>query len=195
MRAWPRTGVPRAMRDYDDFCASAALLARAADVPDYTWFWWRLRPHPRLGTVEVRALDAQADLDDVAALAALTHCLARREASAADAQPDPATEILDEAGFRAARFGVEAELPDAGGRLRPVRALLDNALAGARDHARELGCEDELDGVRRLLEHGGGAGRQRAAHAIGGMGAVLRGTAALTAGAEPSGEPLARGPG
>jgi glutamate---cysteine ligase / carboxylate-amine ligase len=181
-------------RDYDDFRASAALLARAADVPDYTWFWWKLRPHPRLGTVEVRALDAQADLADVAALAALTHCLARHEASAGPG-PDPPAEILDEAGFRAARFGVNAQLPDADGRLRPVRALLDDALADAGEHARELGCADELDGVRRLLEHGGGAGRQRAAHAIGGMGAVLRETAALTAGGEPRGEPPARGVG
>ena len=56
MRGWPRSGVPRAMRDFEDFCSSSALLARAADVPDYTWFWWKLRPHPRLGTVEVRAL-------------------------------------------------------------------------------------------------------------------------------------------
>jgi gamma-glutamyl:cysteine ligase YbdK (ATP-grasp superfamily) len=36
------------------------LQALAADVPDYTWFRWKPRPHPRLGTVEVRALDAQA---------------------------------------------------------------------------------------------------------------------------------------
>jgi carboxylate-amine ligase len=46
-------------------------------VPDYTWFWWKLRPYPRLGTVEVRAFDAQASLQDTAAIVALTHCLAR----------------------------------------------------------------------------------------------------------------------
>ncbi len=39
-RGWPRSGVPRAMRDFADFFASARLLARAADVPDYTWFLW-----------------------------------------------------------------------------------------------------------------------------------------------------------
>src|SRR5512133_1361490 len=86
IRGWPRSGVPRAMRDFEDFCVTAALLARAADVPDYTWFWWKLRPHPRLGTVEVRALDAQASLEDTAALVALTHCLARH---AADSGPSP----------------------------------------------------------------------------------------------------------
>src|SRR3954451_10414132 len=63
MRGWPRSGVPRSMRDFEDFLHTSARLARAADVPDYTWFWWKLRPHPRLGTVEVRALDAQASLE------------------------------------------------------------------------------------------------------------------------------------
>lgn len=173
MRGWPRSGVPRAMRDFEDFCSSSALLARAADVPDYTWFWWKLRPHPRLGTVEVRALDAQTSLDDLAALVALTHCLARHGATAT-AEPDPPPEILDEGAFRAARFGTAAELPDREGRRVPVRVLLEDVLSMVADDARELGCADELDATRRLLEHGGGAGRQRATHAIGGLGALLR---------------------
>jgi carboxylate-amine ligase len=181
MRGWPRSGVPRAMRDYEDFCHSSALLSRAADVEDYTWFWWQLRPHPRLGTVEIRALDAQTSLDDVAALVALTHCLARHAATADD-EPDPPPEILDEAAFRAARFGVDAELPGRDGHRRPVSALLEDVLRAVRPHARELGCEDELDATRRLLERGGGAGRQRAVHAIGGLGALLRDTTARTSG-------------
>jgi carboxylate-amine ligase len=180
MRGWPRSGVPRAMRDYEDFCATAELLSRAADVEDYTWFWWKLRPHPRLGTVEIRALDAQTSLDDLAALVALTHCLARHAATAPD-EPDPVPELLDEAAFRAARFGVEAELPGPDGTRRPVAALLDEALAEVRPHARDLGCEDELDATRRLLERGGGAGELRAAHAIGGLGAMLRDAVTRTA--------------
>jgi glutamate---cysteine ligase / carboxylate-amine ligase len=182
MRGWPRSGVPRAMRDFEDFCSTAARLTRAADVPDYTWFWWKLRPHPRLGTVEIRAFDAQASADDVASLVALTHCLARHAAESDEAAPDPPAEVLEEGSFRAARFGVDARLPDADGRLRHVRDILGDVLAVARPHAAELGCEDELESVVRLLERGGGAGRQRAAHAIGGMGALLRETVAVTTG-------------
>jgi carboxylate-amine ligase len=173
MRGWPRSGVPRAMRDFEDFCTSSALLSRAADVPDYTWFWWKLRPHPRLGTVEVRALDAQASLDDVAALVALTHCLVRHAATS-EPEVDPPAELLDEGAFRAARFGTEAELPGPDGALRPVRVLLDEVLEQVGDHARELDCLDALDATRRIVEHGGGAGRQRQTYAIGGLGALLR---------------------
>jgi glutamate---cysteine ligase / carboxylate-amine ligase len=180
IRGWPRSGVPRAMRDFEDFCSSAALLARAADVPDYTWFWWKLRPHPRLGTVEIRALDAQAALEDTGALVALTHCLAHHVAYA-DPEPDPPAEVLEEGAFRAARFGVSARLPDADGRLCPVDELLAAALRDARAHADELHCADALERLPGLVRRGGGAGRQRATHEIGGMGALLRELTELTA--------------
>jgi glutamate---cysteine ligase / carboxylate-amine ligase len=184
IRGWPRSGVPRAMRDFADFRAMTRLLARAADVPDYTWFWWKLRPHPRLGTVEVRALDAQSSLEDVATLVALTHCLAR-EAATAEPRPDPPSEILEEGMFRAARFGTHARLPDENGVLRPVAELLAAALASAQEHAADLGCQAELGGLAGLLERGGGAGRQRSVHEIAGIDALLRELLRLT---EPLGE-------
>ena len=178
-RGWPRSGVPRALRDFEDFCRLTRLLTRAADVPDYTWFWWKLRPHPRLGTVEIRALDAQTSLEDTAALVALAHCLAVDAALGHPAAEMPA-EVLEEGMFRAARFGVDAELPEADGRLRPVGELLDAALAVAADHARKLGCAAELETLPALLERGGPAGRQRATYAIAGMGALLRELTELT---------------
>ncbi|HWF50462.1 MAG TPA: YbdK family carboxylate-amine ligase [Solirubrobacteraceae bacterium] len=186
LRAWPRSGVPRAMRDFEDFCTATALLVRAADVPDYTWFWWKLRPHPRLGTVEIRALDVQASLEDTAALVALVHCLAR-QAAEGDPEPDPPGEVLDEAAFRAARYGVRARLPDTEGGLRPVGELLEDALALARPHAEELRCRDELELLPGLFERGGGATRQRGIYDIAGMDALLRQLTSITgAGGEPT---------
>jgi carboxylate-amine ligase len=179
VRGWPRSGVPRAMHGYADFCEAAELLVRAADVPDYTWFWWKLRPHPRLGTVEVRALDVQSSLQDTVALVALTHCLAR-QAARAEPAPDPPAEILEEGAFRAARFGVSASLPDSDGALRPVAQLLDEALELTSDDASELHCAAELEHLRKMVERGGGATRQREAHEIGGMDALLRELTALT---------------
>jgi glutamate---cysteine ligase / carboxylate-amine ligase len=179
VRGWPRSGVPRAMAGYEDFLRATGLLVRAADVPDYTWFWWKLRPHPRLGTVEVRALDAQTTLPDTTALVALTHCLARLAATS-EPLPDPPAEVLEEAAFRAARYGVEARLPDADGRLRPVREMLADVLPAAAEHAQDLGCLDQLGGLEELLVKGGGAGRQRAIHEIAGLDALLRELARLT---------------
>jgi len=173
LRGWPRSGAPRALRDFADFCEMSELLTRAADVPDYTWFWWKLRPHPRLGTVEIRALDAQASLTDAGALIALVHCLAR-EAAEREPVDDLSPELVEEGMFRAARFGVHGELPDAQGTRRPVSELLRDALGRADAWARELGCAEELARLPDLLQRGGGAGMQRAAYEIAGIDAVLR---------------------
>jgi carboxylate-amine ligase len=167
------------MRDFADFTAAAKLLARAADVPDYTWFWWKLRPHPRLGTVEVRALDAQGSLEDTAAIVALAHCLARHSAES-DPEPPPPSEVLEEGMFRAARYGVHAELPDAEGRLWPLGELLERRIEQLSSHARELGCAAELERLPALVSRGGGAGRQRAAFEIAGMEGLLRDMTELT---------------
>jgi carboxylate-amine ligase len=157
------------------------MLTLAADVPDYTWFWWKLRPHPRLGTVEIRALDAQSSLTDAAALVALVHCLAR-EAAEAPAAVDPPAELLEEGMFRAARFGIDGELPDTNGSRRPVRELLDEVLARVQHWAGELRCADELASITDLVQRGGGAGAQRGAYEIAGIDAVLRHLTAATAG-------------
>jgi carboxylate-amine ligase len=173
LRGWPRTGAPRAMADYEDFRTTADRLTRVAEVPDYTFHWWKLRPHPRLGTVEIRALDVQAAPAHTAALVAAVHSLARAEATGAGSWSPPG-EILEEASFRAARAGVAATLPDRDHRLRPVSELLGEALELARPHARELGCEAQLDSIGLLLRSGGGAGIQRAAYERGGIPEVLR---------------------
>ncbi|HEV7805866.1 MAG TPA: YbdK family carboxylate-amine ligase [Solirubrobacteraceae bacterium] len=172
LRSWPRAGVPRAMADYEDFVRVADRLTHVAEVPDYTFHWWKLRPHPRLGTVEIRALDTQLSPKHTAALAAAVHALARH---AADAEPidGPPAEILDEASFRAGRAGVDATLPDEGCRLRPVAELLEETVELMRPAARELRCEAQLDDLAQLLADGGGAGVQRSSCRDGDIDAVL----------------------
>jgi glutamate---cysteine ligase / carboxylate-amine ligase len=179
IRSWPRAGVPRAMSGYDDFCALAELLSRAAGVEDYTWFWWKLRPHPKLGTVEIRAFDAQSVVSDTEALVALTHCLARAAGDGDDVDEVP-TELLEEAMFRAARFGVDARLPDATGELHAFEDVLGRALDRAQPYAAELRCEEALETIPALVSAKGGAGRQRDLYEIAGIDSLLRELTALT---------------
>ncbi len=82
--------------------------------------------------------------------------------------------MLEEGIFRAARYGVHARLPDADGTLQSVGELLGQALDVAREHAQDLGCTAELESVRELYRHGGGAGRQREIYEVSGMSALLR---------------------
>jgi carboxylate-amine ligase len=109
----------------------------------------------------------------------LIHGLAQ---AAADAPAPPGgwspREALMESSFRAARDGLAATLWFEG-QMRPVREIAPAAMARARPFA---GADGGLEEVERLVEHtGGGADRQRAAFARGGMRAVLELLGAETA--------------
>ena len=179
-RAYPGRGVPRALRDLDELEGLTAATLAAAGMPEATFLWSDVRLHPRYGTVEVREMDAQSSLDDVAALAALVRAVAL-EARDAEPRADEPSEALEWSSFRAARDGTAAMLLD-GGSLQPLAEIARATVARLRPFARELGDEDPLQGVERILERGGGAGRQRAAFARGGLDEVLRTLVADTAG-------------
>ena len=141
--------------------ASSALLARAADVPDYTWFWWKLRPHPRLGTVEIRALDAQTSLT-MSGLVALAHCLA---ATGPTSRPGPDDAIRDPRRGRLPRRALRHRRR-AARRGRATARRSRDARRGARARSgRTQPSSAARPSSRRcaaLVESGGGAGRQRA---------------------------------
>jgi carboxylate-amine ligase len=180
LRAWPRSGAPREMVDYEDFVGFAERLSRAAEVPDYTFHWWRLRPHPRLGTVEVRALDVQSSLERTASLVALIHALARHEAES-ECPRSPPAEILEEASYRARREGLAAELPDVDGYPQPLAQVLQRTLELARPAAAAIGCLEQLEGIEALAAEGGGASAQRSDFQRGGIPTVLEGLLERTA--------------
>jgi carboxylate-amine ligase len=168
-RGFPRVEVPRAFRDFEDFEQAIAPMLAAGGLDDYTSLWWDVRPHPKLGTVEVRVMDAQSSLESLAALATLVHGLAIHEALS-ERREWRDREPIEEAVFSATSKGLDARLLDHDGRLRTVPELAREAMELARAH---LDDARPLDGIERILSDGGGADRQRAAHAKGGMDAVL----------------------
>jgi carboxylate-amine ligase len=152
---FPRTGIPRAFTDYEDYVSAIDTLISCGAFPDPTYLWWDQRLRPGYGTIEIRIMDTQAELWRTAALAALTQSLVRMEAldDVAPAELYEAPELLEENGFRAARDGVRAELLDPRrGCAHGVPALAELAVEACRSHARELGCELELDAVARLID-------------------------------------------
>src|SRR4051812_12248004 len=110
-RGYRGAEIPRAFASYDDYAETIAATVAAGDSEDYTFLYWDVRPHPRLGTVEVRAMDGQSALWSEAALAALVHALAAREAEARPARSPAPREALVEASFAAHRDGLDARLP------------------------------------------------------------------------------------
>jgi carboxylate-amine ligase len=185
-RAYPGRGAPPAFRDYEEYERALERTAAAGGPDNYTLLWWDIRPHPLLGTVEVREMDVQARLEDAAALAALIQGLARDAVERP--RPPVSTEAIGWSSFRATRDGIDAQvLLD--GALRPLPEVARAALETARPHARELGSEDALEGVERILREGGAARRQRAVAAsegVPGLVDALVGETAASAGWQDS---------
>lgn len=180
VRAYPRFELPREFRDYEEFLAVADQLIEAAGVADYTYVWWDVRPHPNLGTVEVRGMDVQSTAAANCGFAALIQALAAREVerpSAGDLQ----REALEESCYQAGRHGLEARLMVAGGKAAPARGVAVRALDEARPYAEDLGGAGALAEIERILAEGNGAERQRRAFASGGIPAVLEYLARATA--------------
>lgn len=183
-RSFPRVGAPPPFRDYADYQQRVERSMAAAGLPDYTFVWWEVRPHPRFGTVEVRAMDSQSSIASIAAISALVQALARQLAEG-DSGAVTGPELLEESSFRAGRDGLRAEIWEAGaageagddrrsGSWTPVPHVLAQALERLRPHARELGADGPLEQLERMAREGNGADRQRLAQRNGGMAHVLQ---------------------
>jgi carboxylate-amine ligase len=164
--AFPRSGPPPRFRDYEDYAEVVGQLERTGCIADYTHIWWDIRPHPRLGTIEVRICDAVTRLDDAVAIAAYCQGLVKLLSERFDGGeqiPSYHRILTSENKWLAARYGLEAPVMDlaTGRRNRiPVAQLIRRTLREIEPHARELGSDAELEGVREILDRGNSAERQ-----------------------------------
>jgi carboxylate-amine ligase len=170
-QGFPRTGIPRRFDGYADWVATVDLLLRSRAIPEPTFLWWDVRPQPRLGTVEVRIMDAQPRVAATAALCALVQAVARLELEDGFASPAlvDAHEVLAENRFLAVRDGARAQLVDPVRLTRvPVAEIVSELLAAARPHAAALDSVHELELVQPLVKQPE-ATRQRAVAAATGL--------------------------
>jgi glutamate---cysteine ligase / carboxylate-amine ligase len=164
--AFPRSGLPPRFRDYNDYAEVVGQLERTGCIADYTHIWWDIRLHPRLGTVEVRVCDAVTHIEDAVAVAAFCQALVKLYSEQFDRGeeiPSYHRILTGENKWLAARYGLEAPVMDlAKGRRNrvPVAQLIRRTLRDLEPHARELGSDRELEGIRGILDRGNGADRQ-----------------------------------
>ena len=164
--AFPRSGPPPRFRDYEDYAEVIGQLERTGCIADYTHIWWDIRLQPGLGTVEIRICDAVTRVEDAVALAAYCQSLVKlysERYERGEEIPSYHRILTSENKWLAARYGLEAPIMDllTGRRNRvPVAQLIRRSLREVEPHARELGSDRELEGVRDILSRGNGADRQ-----------------------------------
>ncbi|MDP2712980.1 MAG: carboxylate-amine ligase [Solirubrobacteraceae bacterium] len=163
-RQFPRVGMPPSYADWADWKRQVAFMVASGVMEDYTYLWYDVRPHPNLGTVEIRVCDSQTRLEHSVALTALIQAMVHELAEHYEAGTQLADypwQMLDENKWLAARHGLEGEIVDLPSSDRvSTRTLTRRLLERLEPHAQQLGGAGALDGIRDLLERGNGAARQ-----------------------------------
>jgi glutamate---cysteine ligase / carboxylate-amine ligase len=149
----PRHGAPPPFRSYAEWERFIERVVDTGLARDYTSFWWDVRPHPRFGTLEIRAPDQCTSLERTAALVRLLHDLCTWALAAPAREHDPAERgVYDQNRWAASRFGPHAKL------IHPER----NDAVTVTELLAELPVDAHLDGLSceadRQLEVGRASG-------------------------------------
>jgi carboxylate-amine ligase len=163
--ALPTAGLPQQMANWEEFEAFMTTLIRAGTISSIREVWWDIRPHPTFGTVELRICDGIPTLSEIITVAALSQCLVEWLDTLADrgyTLPCPRAWMVRENKWRAARYGIDAEIIlDESGKVAPLRVALGDLVEELGPVAKRLKCTEELVGAGRILDGGPSYLRQR----------------------------------
>lgn len=161
----PTAGLPYQLSGWPQFEDFMETLISAQTIESIREVWWDIRPHPVFGTVELRICDGLPTLGEVAMVAALSQCLVEQLNAQLDRGyilPMPKSWVLRENKWRAARYGLDAQIVDDRGATTPLRDSIRELVAELRPVAERLDCGSELSTVLEIVEGGASYARQRA---------------------------------
>lgn len=164
-RRFPRSGTPDTFSSWRDFDHYVQTLVASGCIDNAKRIWWDIRPHPFFGTVEFRACDMPATLDDVLGIAALCQSLVaklswlyKRGASV----PVLPRNFIEENKWLALRYGLDAEIVDF---IQPRRLKMREAIHELLDFVDEvlddLGTRRDINYLRALVDSPRGTGADR----------------------------------
>jgi len=169
----PTAGLPYQFANwgqYEDFISDQM---KTGVITKIGGMHWDIRPAPRWGTIEVRVFDGISTRAELSSLVALVHCLIvdlDRRFEAGENLPNLQPWHVKENKWRAARYGLDAEIIlDEDSNERLVTDDLNDLLEKLASTAVRLGCADELAAVAEIPRRGASYQRQRqVAEATGG---------------------------
>ncbi len=167
----PRTGIPSAFRSFSEYQAFVNLLGQVGTIgtdaegkPDATMIWWDLRYNPKYETMEIRIPDACTKVDEVVAVVTMVMVLVVRLLRLYRQNQSWRAyrrHHIVENKWRAMRYGVEDCMIDFGKKaLIPTRDIMLGGMNKDLESAADMGCLEEFNYVRHILEHGTSADRQ-----------------------------------
>ncbi|UCD38232.1 MAG: YbdK family carboxylate-amine ligase [Fidelibacterota bacterium] len=171
--AFPRTNIPDTFRDFEHFQQVLETYIAMQSIHLPRQVWWKIRPHAGYGTVEFRVSDMQRSLRRTEMLIALSQAICHRidqDLRSDHLQQDFELEYLNDALWKATRFGFEAKVADPGDhRIITMAELVEKMIAYVEPSLEELGTADVIAIAEEVLKHGSEAQEQLQVYAQGGF--------------------------
>jgi len=161
--------VPFIFESHADYQALVKTLVETKSVEEATKIYWDVRLSERFPTIEFRVTDVCMTVDEAVMVAGLVRALARTcHEQALHDKPFVAArpELIRAAQWRAARYGLDAELIDISALAAvPAREMVYKFLAFVRPSLEDSVEWDEISSiVHETMQRGTGATRQREAY-------------------------------
>lgn len=164
-RNFPRTGIPREFRSWNDFSEVVNMMVKTNCIPNGSKIWWDIRPNWNYPTLEIRVCDVCTRVDEAVCVAAIYQAIIykvwklRRDNLTFRVYP---AEYIEENKWRAVRYGLDGKLIDLGKQQEmPARDLCREMINWFIDDVvDELGSRKEVEYAYKILENGTSAHRQ-----------------------------------
>jgi carboxylate-amine ligase len=161
---FPRTNMPDYFPSWGEYDNYIKLLIKTKCIDNAKKIWWDIRPHPFFNTLEFRVCDIPMRVEESIALAALIQATVAKLYKLYAANQGfrlYRKSLLMENKWRAARYGINGKLIDFGKQTEvPERELVKEYLEFVDDVLDELGCREEVEYIREIMQMGTGADRQ-----------------------------------
>lgn len=163
---WPVSGPPLFFESQAEYETLVEALVATGSVKEATKIYWDIRLSERFPTLEFRVADVCLTVDEAVMLAGLVRALVRtcyEQVVRSRPLPRVRPELIRVAHWRAARFGLAAELLDLEQQQAvPAQQLVEKFLSWLRPALEEAGDWDEVSLiVHQTIKQGIGASRQR----------------------------------
>ena len=150
-RSIHRAGLPEPLRSWNDYLDYVDYVGRSGTIHKLGEIWWDVRPHPKLGTIELRACDAQTDPARTEGLLVLTAALCdslREEYESGERRPILPSREIEENKWSAQRYGLNGNFVDHGSHESvKTRKVLEGWLTYLESRTKK-----DLSTVGRILE-------------------------------------------
>lgn len=154
----PTSGTPRQFEQWHELEQYTSDLKKTGVIEHFNEVRWDIRPSPGWGTIETRVCDANTNIYELQAIAALIHCMVDHFST----EWDEGRELpwipdwyVAENKWRASRYGMDAILiVDRDGNEEHVLDTVKRMVRRLEPTAEKLGCLEELTGINDILEIG-----------------------------------------